>query len=142
MAYTMHIDPDINCVFFKHYGPISVDEFVKSFSDILEHPDYRAGMNILRDNSDQQFPADISFEAIAASSKRVKEQDSGLGDCKWASVVGDAQSYSKVHQYITSGRLSENPIERRVFREMEKAREWLGIPVDYEIKYPDPEDTT
>jgi len=138
----MHIDADVNCVFFKHFGPFSVDDFVKSFADILQHPDYQIGMNILRDNRDQQFPADLSFDAIAASSKSVKEQDRGLGNCKWASVVGDAQSYAKVHQYITSGRLSENPIERKVFREMDAAREWLGIPTDYEIKFPAPETST
>lgn len=139
MAYDMYIDPDVSCVFFRHYGPISVDDFVKSFSDILEHPDYRPGMNILRDNRDQQFPADLSFDAIAKSSKRVKDADRGIGNCKWAAVVGDAQSYAKVHQYIASGRLSENPIERRVFRDMDKARDWIGIPINYVIKFPDPD---
>ena len=136
MPYDMYIYPEVNCVFFRHYGTFSVDDFVKSFSDILDHPDYRIGMNILRDNREQKFPADLSFDAIAASSKRVKDQDKGLGNCKWVSVVGDAQSYAKVHQYITSGRLSENPIERRVFRDMDKAREWLGIPGDYKIIFP------
>jgi hypothetical protein len=63
--------------------------------------------------------------------------DEKIGECKWAAVVGDGRSYAKIHQSIVSRRLDGYPVERRVFRDIDKAREWLEIPAGYVISYPD-----
>lgn len=106
------------------------------------HPDYRSGMNILHDVRDIHFPPDLLFSDMSKSAKDImKKYDPERGECREALVVDDGYGYAKVHQFIVSGRFTETPVERAVFRELDKAREWLGIPEDYEITYPDSEET-
>ncbi len=137
MPYTVHIDPDVNCVFFKFFGEFEVGLAPRSINDILDHPDYRDGMNFLRDIRDQPLPQDITFKSISERAKKVlKESDSKVGKCKLAIVVGDAHTYAKMHQFIVTGRLGTNPVERKIFREIEPALAWLGVTADYKILYP------
>ena len=58
-----------------------------------------------------------------------------LGKCRWATIVANAQSYAKVHQFIVTGRLGSHQVEQKPFRNIEKARKWLGIPADYKIQH-------
>ena len=139
MAWTIHIDPDVNCVFIKHYGDFELDQIMRATEEIINHPDHRVGMNSLRDFREQQFPADLSFKSLADQAKRAMDQyRDKLGKCRMAIIAGDVQSYAKVHQYIVAGKLGDYPIERKPFRDIEKALACLGLPEDYEIKYPTP----
>jgi hypothetical protein len=54
-----------------------------------------------------------------------------------ALVAGNGQSYAVIHQYVVSYRLEKSPLERKAFRDIEKALSWLDITDAYEIKYPD-----
>ena len=109
---------------------------------MLDHPNHRSNMNMLHDFSDVKFPSDISYDSLSDSFKRNMQQyGDEVVNCKSAVVVGDAQSYIKIHQYIVSGRLEKSSVERKAFRDIEKAKEWLGLPEGYEIKYPEPEET-
>ena len=137
MPWTIHIDPDVNCAFAMYYGAFDILAIRSSSEEIYNHPDYRVGMNSLRDVRDQVIPSDVSFKSLSKEAKNIMDEfDSKLDNCKMAILAGDAQSYAKIHQYIVAGRLGKTPIERKGFRDMEKAKEWLGIPEDYEIKYP------
>ena len=136
MSYTIHVDPDVNCVFIKFSGSFEIGDMGKSVNELLVHPNYRQGMNILRDAREQAFPEDITYESISKEAKRyLAEFDQKMGVCKLAILVGDPKSYVKVHQFIVSGRLSSSLVERNVFRDAEKAKVWLGIPEKYEIKF-------
>jgi len=142
MPYIVHLDPKINCAFFKFTGEFEFGLAPRSINDILDHPDYQSGMNYLRDIRDQPLPTDVNFQSISQHAKRVMmEFDNKLGNCKLAIVVGDAHSYQKMHQFIVTRRLGTNPVERKLFREIKPALEWLGVPVDYEIVYPETDDT-
>ena len=142
MSWKIHIDPDVNCVFVKLYGNFELDQFTGIATDISNHPDYRVGMNSLRDLRDQSVMTDLSFKSLADQAKRAMDQyGDKLGKCRMAIVAGDVQSYAKVHQYIVAGKLGDYPIERKAFRDIEKAMAWLGVPRDYEIKYPAPDET-
>ena len=137
MPFDFHIDPEVNCVFFRTTGPHSVDEVALVFDEILAHPDFRKGMNVLRDMRTQQVPPDTTFKTISDRAKQTHIYiDLDLGGCKLAIVVGDAVSYAKVHQFIVTGRLSQSPVERKPYRNLEDAKHWLGISEDYDIKYP------
>ena len=138
MPYTFYIEPDLGCVFAKSTGKFELDIVSQIFSKILNHPQYEQGMNILRDFSEVTVPKDISYQFITQENKRrYQEVDQHLGNCRLALLVRDAQSYAKVHQFIVSGRLSTNPVERKLFRDIGKAREWIDIPEDYVIHYPE-----
>ena len=136
MSYTTYVDPDTNCFFVHHYGPFDITEVLKSLEDVLINPLFRIDMNVLRDYRDQTSPSDITFNVLSGTSKTIMEDfDSKFGKCCAAIVVGDTQSYSKVHQYVVSTRLMKTQIERRVFREVDEAKEWLNIPMEYKIAF-------
>ena len=108
-----------------------------SAAEIFNHPDYRIGMNSLRDLRDHIIPSDMTFRHISNQAKNLmNEFDQKLDNCRWATVIGDRQSYAKIHQFIVAGRLSKSPVERKAFRDIAKAKDWLGLPEGYEIRNP------
>ena len=138
MPFSTYIDPDVNCLFVRHYGPFDLGEVLESLEENSSSPLFRRDMNVLRDYRDQTFPSDLTFKLLSGTSKSIMEDfDRKFGKCKAAIVVGDTTSYAKVHQYIVSTRLMVTQIERRLFREIEEAKEWLEIPEDYVVSYPD-----
>ena len=139
MEWNIHIDPNVNCAFVFPYGPFDIGDVIKTVSDVVHHPQHRSDMHILHDYRDYFIPSDLSFKAISeASYNSMQKHYSKLGKCKVAAVVDDAQSYAKAHQYFLSGRFEKYPVERKAFRDMEKALEWLGLPPGYKIKNPEP----
>ena len=138
MPYTIHIDPDVNCAFVKFYGVFTPDQIMSESEDTFNHPGYSVGMNILRDYREQQMSEDVTYKSIATEGKRVMHKfGRQLGRCKAALVAGDVQSYARFHQVIVAGRLADIPVERKAFRDIEKAMRWLDIPEGYEINYPE-----
>ena len=128
-TWTTHIDVDVNCVFNKSFGPFEIEQIKNAADEMFSHPDYRVGMNILRDLKDQIIPPEITFKALSSAAKKMMaDNDNKFGNCKMAIVAGDVQTYSKVHQYIKTGRFGDTPIERKAFRDIEKALRWLDIP--------------
>jgi len=95
-------------------------------------------MNVLRDIRKQTISEDWSYHSMSKEAQtQMERHDTILGKCKWAVLVPDANFYAKVHQFITTGRLGNHLVERKPFRELDAALEWLGVPTDYEIKYPE-----
>ncbi len=143
MAWITIIDPNVNCVFTRFYDAFEVNQIMGAAVDMFNHPEYQPGMNFMRDFREQKIPTDITYKAITSESVRMMDKfDDKHLPCKSALVAGDVQSYSKIHQYIVTGRLSKSPVERKAFRDIEKAKEWLGLPQGYVIKYPEPGETT
>jgi hypothetical protein len=138
MAWTMLIDVDVNCVFFKHRNDFDFSAIAESSVARLNHLDFRPGMDFLHDIQDADIREDLSYATISEDSKSViVNYNEQLGACKGALVAGDGQGYAKIHQFIVSGRLLKNPIERMAFRDIEKAKQWLGLADDYQIKQPE-----
>ena len=142
MAWTINIDHEVNCAFLKFDSSFKISHISESAQDIVNHPDFKTGINILRDSRELKIPSDITFKSLSEESLRIiNEINQKMGECKAAVVVGDSQSYAKFHQFIVTGRLTTNPVERKVFRDIAAAREWLDIPPDYEIKFLAQEET-
>ena len=136
MSHSINIDTNIQVVFVKSIGDFDMSTDNTVFEDILKHQDYVPGMNILRDFSEQPIPAETSFRNLnRLRIDRLNKTDQKLGPCKIAIVVANAASYAKAHQFIVTGRLKVNPVERKLFRKIAVARDWLGIPKDYQIEY-------
>ncbi len=137
MDWQIYIDPVVNCVFWRQTGPYTLEDGYNSMTKIIGHPEFQSGMNIFRDLRGYGFPSDLEIGTILKASKRIREEhDRQLGICKWAAVVSDGNSYAKMHQYITAGRLKDSQVDRNVFREIDRAKEWVGLPSSYEINYP------
>jgi hypothetical protein len=138
MPYKYIIDTNVNCSFIRHEEPFNILNFAQSGDDRLDHPDFVAHMNFVHDLTCLVIPADIEFKTISNESKRIiREYNQRFGECKGAIVVGDAKSYAKIHQFIEAGRFTNNPVDRKVFRDMDKALEWVGVPSDYKVNYGD-----
>jgi hypothetical protein len=108
-----------------------MEEMNVQFQMIFEDPDYAGNTNILRDCSDAALPSDWTWERMTTTTKeRMEAFNDKLGLCKVAWVVKDGTDFAKVHQYSVSDRFGDHSVERRGFRDMAEARQWLAIPED------------
>ena len=138
MPYSIHIDPKVNCVLFRFYGSFTVGSRLEGIEQMLSQIDYKNGMKILTDSREQPFPSSITFKKISEAVKKMEVTINKIqAGCQWATVVSDAQHYATMHRYIALTKNSGSMVERKPFRDIDKAREWLGIPADYQIKYPE-----
>jgi hypothetical protein len=136
MSFTLSIDPSVNCAFIRLNEEFKFGVVEVAIEEIVNHSNYRKGMNVMRDSRTQPIPQDTPYKLLSDKLKHLMAgHDQMLGECKLALVLGDAQSYAKAHQFIVTGRLETSPVERKPFRDIKKAFAWLGIPEDYEIKY-------
>jgi len=135
MAYSFYIDTAIDCVFIQHFGDYEIGEGICSVEAFVREPSYHNNMNILRDFRQTTLPSNFGESPIVIESqKRMKDNDELLaGACQIALVVGSAKDYGIMHRYTVSYRLG-TLAERRPFRDIAKARNWLEIPDGYEIK--------
>ncbi len=138
MTCTYYIDTSLECVFSRHIGDFVPGEAADMILSLFDDPAYKKGYNILRDSSRVELPEEHSFKFFKEAGRQQQDRIAGrLGDCRIAWVVGSAKDYAKAHQWALTRRLSTN-ISRQAFRDIKKARAWLDIPNDYEIKYPTP----
>ena len=137
MAWNYYIEPDLNCVFFIHCGDFTIEEVGESFQQLMADPKFHSEMNLIRDLRSISMPTDYDYKTISSEAREVFSRfDQRMGHSKLAIVVNDRHDYIIAHQWIVTGRVSTFPVERKPFRDMEKAKEWIGIPIDYEIKMP------
>jgi hypothetical protein len=137
MPYRFYIDTSLNCVFLQHYDSYEKGEGPRANEDFTSDKKYQKSMNILRDFSLVSLPEDFESDPkVKASENRMKaEGENMFGACQIAFVMSSAVDFRIIHRFTVSTRLNGR-IDRMPFREISHARDWLGIPDDYEIKYP------
>ena len=93
-------------------------------------------MNILRDIRQTHFPPDIDYQYIKKyQGSGVSEAEYITGTAQIAWVAGNRDDFILLHQISVTDRLRSGSVERKPFRDIQKAKAWLGIPDDYEIPY-------
>lgn len=137
MSYEHFIDNDIGCVFVRHYGEVTVDEFTRQIAHLIAEPKFVKGMYLLRDISETTLPAAYNLELINRDLKtRIEPHDVALGSNRKAAwVLGNPKDFKVIHQFCAITRLNLKIVDRQAFRSLENAKKWLGLPEDYEIKY-------
>ncbi len=138
MAYLYYIDKNVNCVFVQHHGEVSYDEMSDQVIELLASPDYSKGMNLLRDLTRTALHPNYNLEYFSnAAKERILAHDEALGEGRKAAwVLGNADDFKSIHQFSAIYRLNTKMIQRQPFRDVKSAMQWLGLPEDYEIKYP------
>ncbi len=137
MVYRYYIDPDVNTVFFHHYGIFEHEESFTALKAVIGDPNHKPGMNIFRDTTQTELPAEHSYQWFKANAiKHSKPIGVKLGYCKFAWVAGSAKDYATAHRWAISSRLQAR-VERAAFRHVDKARAWIGLPDDYNITFPE-----
>ena len=123
MPYTIEVDRQCRRVLFKANGNYSQEESFQSIQDVLGHPDYQAGHDVLVDMTDVEdvplWSADI-FQKVEFDKALIAK----LGTAKWAFVAPRDLVYGLARMYQTL--MDDTPIEVEVFRELEPAQAWLN----------------
>jgi len=119
----------------EHFEGYELYEGRKAVLEIADDLIFKYGMNLLRDTRKVQLPDEQTFDFFKKATRKLsKLETERLGNIKFAWVVSDAKDFANIHRWSVSGRI-ESKINRKAFREFDKARTWLGIPEDYKISY-------
>lgn len=117
------IDKEKNLVTRIVRGTVSAEEVLASISEVLDHPDFDAGMKSLtdmRDATPQSKPSDVM--AIA---EVIKQKGARLDGAKAAVVVSAQVPFSMAR--TLQGYAGKSPFLIRVFYDMDEARRWLDL---------------
>ena len=115
----------MNTVFVKVTGEISVEDLIAQEQIIIGDSDFEKGLNTYADFSEAKPSHTVTFDKVRMSADFVASIQDMRGRCKWAIYAPDDYPYafSKMFERLSRDLL----IETKVFREEEKAKEWLGI---------------
>ncbi len=128
LSYSIY--PELNLVFIKATGNISVDSFFGSVLAISDDPEFVRGMSTLLDCTESEVPA-ISREDEQSYEKVVDElTDETARDYKrkLAVLAGEnlaAFGVSRMRQVP----LSDSLLEMHVFKELKEALDWLDVAI-------------
>lgn len=127
MSYKFHIDPRAGVVFFIAGADFTPDEFIRCISEVVSHRDFVTGFSHLVDLRAiaGHFATGNDIRRRASIDKSLIAQ---LGEAKFAIVSSRDHVFglSRMYEMLTD----ETGISARSFREMSKAREWLGLAPD------------
>lgn len=124
MDHTIEFDPDRRYVVITTSGQASMDGFQRMHRDMVAHPNWKAGMNLLMDHRalDSSRMAGQDVERIALWRSGLSKLN---GTSKIAAVVETDLGFGLMrmwHSHI-EGFI---PAEFRIFRSLDGARQWLA----------------
>ena len=123
MPITFRIDKESGVVCTTIDGYVSTDEIIEGLRNIMNHPDFRPGLNGIADlrNSDlNTFSADVKRIAELLVEYRDK-----TGPSRTAVLVSNDVTFgmTRVFQVFAE----QSSVETAIFRDMEEAVQWLGV---------------
>lgn len=123
MTIEYHIDPDEGYVLERGYGKATVDDFADLVRRLAADPAFRPGMPKLCDFRQLEF--DLPVDEIEQIYSLMQELAEEFGDSRIAIVpAGDLEfGLARMFGMISS----QARFETQVFRDMERARAWLGL---------------
>jgi hypothetical protein len=136
MAFTYYIDPQVNCAFVRCFDEVKVGEGYASLKAITSDPQFVPNLNILRDTTETTVLETYGdTHELRKAREGTEKYTAKFKGTRFAWVVGSPADYAAAHRWSVTTRL-ESHVTRKPFREISQARQWLGIPEYYEIKYP------
>lgn len=134
MSFQIHVDPDVNCTFVR-YTAFVQGEGLSAIDQAIQNPKFRHGMNILRDTQQVALPDYLDYAWFKHDFDDIYSREHLLMQgSSFAWLVGSASDYAKAHSWalVTRGLSGQN---RKAFRQLDEAMNWLGIPAVYTISY-------
>ena len=128
MVISHYIDVDLGVVFRKIDDELRDESPDWWNSAVLADPDFRTGLDRLTDLSSVTMNS-TSTEGGRSLARAAMHRGSTWGK-RLAIVVSGDVGFGFARQYQSMQ--VEPPCEIRVFRNVEDAKEWLGIPSDYD----------
>jgi hypothetical protein len=128
MTYEVNFEHDPHYVSIEAQGDIPTYATQETVFKILNSPIYRPGTALLFNLLSARLPKDWSFKFFSNTDNGLQEKVfEDYEKFKMAFVVCDGVDFAKVHQMILSYRLSAVYVERRGFRDMESAVNWIKV---------------
>ncbi len=131
MPWVHYIDQEFNCVVIVHEGNRENLEPLVKMKELVNHPDHREGMNILRDLRQIPLPPKLNYSWFSSHKSGLRMVDQKLGRCRLASVVSSEFQFGLLNQIRLM--LDDTPVRRKPFKDMLEAKRWLGLPDDYRL---------
>tara|TARA_B100000315_G_scaffold260808_1_gene325646 strand:+ start:7781 stop:8212 length:432 start_codon:yes stop_codon:yes gene_type:complete len=134
------IDDNVNCVFIQHYESFTSGEGIQVLQRVLKDPAHKKDMNVLHDVTQLSLPDEYDLQWFRENVRKesTETMDINLGRGRKAAwILSNPRDFKVIHQWSVVDRLNTSVVERRPFRDIEKAKEWLEIPTGYVIDYAD-----
>ena len=127
MAITYCIDMERGVVFTTITGVLTDDEIVQHKQKLVRDPDFSPGMRQLSDVRGVER-LDVTPDGVKHFAALDEEHTDELGDHRLAIVVSDNAVFGTARMYQAF--TVRNVEQVSVFRSMNEAREWLGLPLE------------
>lgn len=119
------IDRKMKTVFVKFTGETSIEDLIVQEKMIIKDSDFEKGFNTYADFSEAKPSHTVNFDKVKMSKDFVESIQDMRGRFKWAIYAPYDYPYAFSKMFAILSR--DLTIETKVFREEEKAKEWLGI---------------
>ncbi len=123
MSHEFSFDPQLPYVLIKASGAITPASFQAQFRELIEHPQWRSGTNILSDYSDAEVQ-EVTSEDVRNMAVGYAALAPKLGPGRSAIFASESLKYGLARMWVS---WTEMKVERevQVFTSMDKAIEWL-----------------
>jgi hypothetical protein len=123
MPLTYTIDPERRLVTAVASGRVTPEEATAKFDEIMAHPYIVSGVKLLSDH--RALHAVLPTGFVHGMVRRIHTNRELFEGCRWAFVESGVARYGMARMAAILLELS--PVELRVFRHIDKAREWLEL---------------
>ena len=131
MEHTITFDSNNGQFNIKTRGDGDVTSVVAFFKNIITHPEWKPGLNILMDHRELKIDT-LEMAGIQSISRRFKKIGPKLGDGKLALVMKRDIDFGLARTWeILTAEAVDIAIE--VFRSMDEASRWLALKVSGRI---------
>jgi hypothetical protein len=127
------IDKDLGLLVIKYEGKTTIAQIAEMLARIIKDPDYSRGLNILSDL--RELTSSYTYEQMHSVVDGFPDPGELVSTTKSAVVVSKEVTYGmgRIWASITEDRTVATA---QVFRNMDDALKWLGLPPDVEIEFP------
>lgn len=127
------INNDIGLLVIKYAGETTIAEIAEMLAELIRDPEYSRELNILSDLS--ELTSHYTYEQMHSVVDGFPDPGELVSTTKSAVVVSKEVTFGmgRIWASITEDRTVATA---QVFRNMEDALEWLGLPPDFPIKFP------
>jgi hypothetical protein len=125
MPVTYRIDKMAGTIYVEAIGEITVEDLIENEKKIVSDTDLSKGFNTYADFSKASPALSVNIDKIKMSREFVKSIQDLRGKCKWA--IFAPKKYSYLYSFMYTILSKDLIIETKVFRDDDKAREWMKI---------------
>ena len=125
MPNSYYIDREKRTIFLTFEDELSIDQQIHLHDRLYLDPNYQKGYNFFSDFSKASPSFDVDIHTIEKGANFIDQYEKTMGECRWAMFT--PQDYSYTLACIFKKLLKSSIIKVEIFRDKEKAEQWLGI---------------